>query len=106
MAAEIISTVTTGKDRNLEINKNKKDEDFPLKIIDQNKTVSTRNVVPNKREIKRKDVDKLVDKLKKDQKEKLSAKKKEKAPGKKTEKKVDSTEEKKTENKRKTAGEE
>ena len=60
----IQNTVTTGKDRNMEIS----NSDFPLKEVDQSKTISTHNLIPNKRSLEKKDITKMVDQIKGTQK--------------------------------------
>lgn len=65
--AEIISTVdiketlTAGKDKNLEV---KVDQDHPMVTIDQSKVCSTRNIVPNKRPLAKKDIKRFLVKVK------------------------------------------
>lgn len=84
--AEIITTVDsvekmTGVDKHYEI---RKPDDHPLKEVDQSKIISTHNMVPNKRKIEKKDVNKIVSKLKNEQKEKSKKTRKDKAEKKTT----------------------
>lgn len=69
--AEIISTadkvkikdkVTAGKDKNMEMIK--KGVEQGMKAVDQSVTLSTKNLVPSKRPVEKRDVDKMVKKLK------------------------------------------
>jgi hypothetical protein len=55
-------SLTAGEDKHFEIKKN----DEPLKVIDQSKTVSTRTMIPNKRPVEKKDINKMVNRLKGD----------------------------------------
>ena len=110
MSGKVISTkemedsLIAGEDKNMEINskkdKKKVNDDFPVKQIDQSKTVSTRNVVPNKRPLTLRDVTKYVrdnlkvDGTKKDKKKSIvkkenTEKKREKIKKEETSKKED-----------------
>lgn len=64
MPGEIISTVSTGKDPAMEIDKNKND-DNRLIDTDPMKTCMTRTIVPNKRPIEMRDIKKFVRRVKK-----------------------------------------
>ena len=86
--AEIITTVDTqeikqkmtGADKNYEM------KDFPLKETDQSKVISTHNIVPNKRAIAQKDIDKVINNIK--PKKKASEKKEKKIDKNKAEQKT------------------
>lgn len=55
-------SLTAGKDKNYEIKK--KDDDFPMQEIDQSKTISTHNLIPNKRPVNIKDIKTFLKKRK------------------------------------------
>lgn len=61
---EIISTVKTGTDKHYDFSRDKTLKESTVSQKDPNKICMTHTLVPNKREIEKKDLNKFVDKLK------------------------------------------
>ena len=62
--AEIISTINAGNDKNFEFKTKKKGDSFSVIQKDPNKIVMTRTIIPNKREVEQKDIDRFINRTK------------------------------------------
>lgn len=66
--AEIITSLNLDKDEKFESLskqvKKQKEDDHPIKEQDASKTIMTRTIIPNKRPVEKRDVEKIVDRIK------------------------------------------
>lgn len=62
--ADIVNTLSTGKDSNYEIKNTNPNDDGKIVDLDPSKVCMTRTIVPNKRPIDMRDVKKFVAKVK------------------------------------------
>lgn len=60
---EIISTIKTGTDKYYDFSRNKTKKESTIRQKDPNKICMTHTIVPNKREIEKKDINKFIDKI-------------------------------------------